>query len=228
MLRRVAIAIATAGGVGYAPVAPGTFGSAVGLAVYAALRLVRVPGAEIRGDRARLRGRRLGGGAGRAALRLHRPGPGRGRRGRRHARHAGVDPGRGERRAGRVRALPGLRRHQAVPRASARGAARRARHHGRRRGGGGVREPGAAPRAAARARVDSHDGPGARLCDGGDHRGRLRAAHAVQGRHQLPLHHGAVRGDRRPGAREGHRRRRPGRPRRRCSGRRGRAPTSWC
>jgi phosphatidylglycerophosphatase A len=47
MLRRVAIAIATAGGVGYAPVAPGTFGSAVGLAVYAALRLVRVPGAEI-------------------------------------------------------------------------------------------------------------------------------------------------------------------------------------
>jgi len=45
-MMRLAIAIATAGGVGYAPVAPGTFGSAAGLAVYVALRLVRVPGAE--------------------------------------------------------------------------------------------------------------------------------------------------------------------------------------
>jgi phosphatidylglycerophosphatase A len=33
-MRRVAIAIATAGGVGYAPVAPGTAGSAVGIGIY--------------------------------------------------------------------------------------------------------------------------------------------------------------------------------------------------
>lgn len=45
-MMRLALAIATVGGVGYAPVAPGTAGSAAGLAVYAALRLVRVPGAE--------------------------------------------------------------------------------------------------------------------------------------------------------------------------------------
>jgi phosphatidylglycerophosphatase A len=34
-MKRLAVLIATAGGAGYAPVAPGTFGSAVGLLVYA-------------------------------------------------------------------------------------------------------------------------------------------------------------------------------------------------
>jgi len=37
-MRRVAIVIATAGGAGYAPVAPGTFGAAVGLVVFALTR----------------------------------------------------------------------------------------------------------------------------------------------------------------------------------------------
>ena len=39
VLARFATFVATAGYVGYVPIAPGTFGSAVGLAVYAALRL---------------------------------------------------------------------------------------------------------------------------------------------------------------------------------------------
>lgn len=33
-MRRVAVVLATAGGAGYAPVAPGTFGSAVGVVIY--------------------------------------------------------------------------------------------------------------------------------------------------------------------------------------------------
>lgn len=37
-MRRLAVFLATCGYVGYAPVAPGTFGSAAGLAVYALLR----------------------------------------------------------------------------------------------------------------------------------------------------------------------------------------------
>ncbi len=37
-MRRVALFIATCGYVGYAPIAPGTFGSAAGLAVFAAVR----------------------------------------------------------------------------------------------------------------------------------------------------------------------------------------------
>ena len=38
-MRRLAVFIATCGYVGYAPVAPGTFGSAAGLALYALLRM---------------------------------------------------------------------------------------------------------------------------------------------------------------------------------------------
>jgi phosphatidylglycerophosphatase A len=41
--RRVATILATAGYVGYAPVAPGTFGSAVGLVIYAAVSAAHSP-----------------------------------------------------------------------------------------------------------------------------------------------------------------------------------------
>jgi len=46
-MTRLAIFIATAGYTGYAPIAPGTVGSIVGLAVYAAVRWVGSPVAEI-------------------------------------------------------------------------------------------------------------------------------------------------------------------------------------
>ena len=37
-MTRLALALATVGGIGYAPVAPGTFGSAIGAAIYLATR----------------------------------------------------------------------------------------------------------------------------------------------------------------------------------------------
>jgi phosphatidylglycerophosphatase A len=46
-LTRLAVFICTFGYIGYAPFAPGTVGSAAGLAVYAALRWVGSPGAEV-------------------------------------------------------------------------------------------------------------------------------------------------------------------------------------
>ena len=41
LLRRIGVFVATGAGVGFAPVAPGTFGSALGLAVFYAVRLQR-------------------------------------------------------------------------------------------------------------------------------------------------------------------------------------------
>ncbi len=46
-MRRLALLVATCGYVGYAPVAPGTFGSAVGLAVWYLLPLAAVPGGDV-------------------------------------------------------------------------------------------------------------------------------------------------------------------------------------
>jgi phosphatidylglycerophosphatase A len=46
-MRRLGLFIATVGYIGYAPVAPGTFGSAAGLAVFYAVRASGVPGLEI-------------------------------------------------------------------------------------------------------------------------------------------------------------------------------------
>ncbi len=46
MTSRVSLAVATALGVGYAPFAPGTFGSLAGLALYAGLRALGLPLAE--------------------------------------------------------------------------------------------------------------------------------------------------------------------------------------
>lgn len=47
-MTRLAILLSSAGYVGYAPVAPGTVGSLVGLGVYAALRWARIPlGADV-------------------------------------------------------------------------------------------------------------------------------------------------------------------------------------
>ena len=46
-MKRFAIAIATTGGLGYAPIAPGTFGSAAGLIVYLIVAATRSPLVEI-------------------------------------------------------------------------------------------------------------------------------------------------------------------------------------
>ena len=46
-MRRLAVFLATCGYIGYAPVAPGTFGSAAGLAVFALLRASGSPLAEL-------------------------------------------------------------------------------------------------------------------------------------------------------------------------------------
>src|SRR5262245_30479679 len=46
-MNRVAILVATAGYVGFVPIAPGTAGSAVGLALYAAIRSAHNPTLEI-------------------------------------------------------------------------------------------------------------------------------------------------------------------------------------
>jgi phosphatidylglycerophosphatase A len=47
LIRRLAVFLATCGYVGYAPVAPGTFGSAAGLVVYALLRSIGSGAVEI-------------------------------------------------------------------------------------------------------------------------------------------------------------------------------------
>jgi phosphatidylglycerophosphatase A len=47
LLQRLGVFVATCGYVGYAPIAPGTFGSAAGLVVYAALRLSGSPAIEL-------------------------------------------------------------------------------------------------------------------------------------------------------------------------------------
>ena len=46
-MRRLGVFVATCGYIGYAPVAPGTFGSAAGLAVYALVRATASPTVEI-------------------------------------------------------------------------------------------------------------------------------------------------------------------------------------
>ena len=46
-MRRLGVFVATCGYIGYAPVAPGTFGSAVGLAVYAFVHMAGSPMVEI-------------------------------------------------------------------------------------------------------------------------------------------------------------------------------------
>ena len=46
-VHRVGVLIATCGYIGYAPIAPGTFGSAVGLAVFAGVRSTASPGIEL-------------------------------------------------------------------------------------------------------------------------------------------------------------------------------------
>jgi phosphatidylglycerophosphatase A len=46
-MRRLGVLIATFGYVGYAPIAPGTFGSAAGLAVFYAVRATPLPGLEL-------------------------------------------------------------------------------------------------------------------------------------------------------------------------------------
>ena len=47
MTSRLSLAVATALGVGYVPLAPGTFGSLAGLAVYVAVRALGQPAAEL-------------------------------------------------------------------------------------------------------------------------------------------------------------------------------------
>lgn len=47
VMRRLGVFIATSGYIGYAPVAPGTFGSAAGLAVFYLLRATPIPGVEL-------------------------------------------------------------------------------------------------------------------------------------------------------------------------------------
>ena len=124
------IALATAFGVGYVPMAPGTFGSAVGLLLWfllpaspwaqaVAIALVVVVGT-------------WSGGRRRAPFRPTRSRAGRDRRSRRDARHALPQSRRLGQRAHRVPPLSRRRHRQAVPGQPARTAARRPRHHGRR------------------------------------------------------------------------------------------------
>jgi phosphatidylglycerophosphatase A len=72
-MRRLALAFATAGGAGYAPVAPGTFGSAVGLAAFCLTR-----GWPLAWQVGLLAAVSLAGiwAAGEAAKHFHRPDPG--------------------------------------------------------------------------------------------------------------------------------------------------------
>ena len=98
-MRALALALATALGVGYAPVAPGTFGSAVGLLLW--WLLPASPAVQAAVDRRALRRRLVERQRRRAPLRPHRSRPGRHRRSDGHAHHAVPEPGRLDGRARR-------------------------------------------------------------------------------------------------------------------------------
>ena len=192
LMRRLGVFLATCGYIGYAPVAPGTFGSAAGLLVFVAVRMsgsVAVELGAIVGAvcRRRLERHRSG-----ASLRRRRSGAGRDRRSRRHADHAGVPSGE---RDWRDRRLPAC---SACSTSSSRG--RRGDSSSLPGGLGVMADDGMAALYGnlvmrwSDLRSRRRDGWCERTLPraSGDHRRRQRTADAVEARHQLAVHHRAT------------------------------------
>ncbi len=110
----LALAIATTFGVGYVPVAPGTFGSAAGLALW--MLLPASAGVQAAAIVATLRHRLDRGERGGAPFRPHRPASGRDRRSDGNAHHPLSESRRLAGRVPRLSALPRHRRDQALSR----------------------------------------------------------------------------------------------------------------
>ena len=112
-MRRLAVFLATCGYIGYVPVAPGTFGSAAGLAVFCWSAAAGRCSSSSRPSSCCSRSA-SGAHRSRAPFRRRRSGAGRARRSRRHADHAGAPSGQRHGRDRRLPRVPRARRRQAV------------------------------------------------------------------------------------------------------------------